>query len=228
MSVPNVTPISVKCDSQAAIYIAKNPVFHERTKHVELDCHFVREKLQNGLISLQYVPTQVQLADLFTKNLPSKDHYRLLSKLGVSHIYQLAKDLLGTQASSYRQKEKKSRFVYKWQKKSKFSVKKKVHKTEEEEDRHVSQMSKERLPATSFSATAKRNLKPNFRIATYFQYKYIRVSGVRPAQPTSSSIFHSPLLCEYSAANNPALTYLLNKETTLPRRFDSDALKFTL
>ena len=43
LSIPNVTPIPVKCDSQAAIYIAKNLVFHERTKHVEIDCHFVRE-----------------------------------------------------------------------------------------------------------------------------------------------------------------------------------------
>ena len=85
LSVPNVTPIPVKCDSQAAIYIAKNPVFHERTKHVEIDCHFVREKLQEGIISLQLVLTTSQLADIFTKNLSSKTHYNLLSKLGVCY-----------------------------------------------------------------------------------------------------------------------------------------------
>ena len=83
LSVPNVTPVPIKCDSQSAIHIAKNPVFHERTKHVEIDCHFVREKLQDGLISLQHVPTQSQLADLFTKSLPSRQHYTLLHKLGV-------------------------------------------------------------------------------------------------------------------------------------------------
>lgn len=51
IGVPDITPIPLKCDNLAAIYIAKNPVFHERTKHIELDCHFVREKLQASLIS---------------------------------------------------------------------------------------------------------------------------------------------------------------------------------
>lgn len=81
--VPNVTPIPLKCDSMPAIYIARNPIYHERTKHVELDCHFVREKLLEGLISLHHVPTQHQIADLFTKSLAERPHHHLLSKLGV-------------------------------------------------------------------------------------------------------------------------------------------------
>lgn len=48
LTVPNLNPVPLKCDSQAAIYIAKNPIFHEQTKHIELDRHFVHEQLQAG------------------------------------------------------------------------------------------------------------------------------------------------------------------------------------
>ena len=83
-TIPNIVLVPLKCDSKAAIYIARNPVYHDRTKHIDLDCHFVREKLQDGLISLSYVPTKHQLADVFTKSLPGPDHQLLLSKLGMS------------------------------------------------------------------------------------------------------------------------------------------------
>ena len=67
LSTRGITPILVWCDSQATIYMDKNSVFHERTKHTKLDCHFVREKLQAGLISLSYVNTKGQIADVLTK-----------------------------------------------------------------------------------------------------------------------------------------------------------------
>ena len=56
-------------DNQAALHIASNSVFHERTKHIEVECHFIREKITLGCMATSFVNSNDQLADIFTKSL---------------------------------------------------------------------------------------------------------------------------------------------------------------
>lgn len=80
------TPV-LFCDNQSALHIAANPVFHERTKHLEIDCHVVREKLQAGVLKLLPIPTALQVADMFTKALQPRFFQGFVSKLGLVNIF---------------------------------------------------------------------------------------------------------------------------------------------
>ena len=77
------------CDNMSAILMAKNPVFHQRTRHINRKYHFIREALQEGVIDVKFCRSEEQLADIFTKALPKDRFKKLRLDLGVKSVNSL-------------------------------------------------------------------------------------------------------------------------------------------
>ncbi|KAI3669642.1 hypothetical protein L6452_40952 [Arctium lappa] len=81
-----LSKIPIYCDSTSAIAIANNPVLHSKTKHIDIRYHFIRDHVMNGDIELHFIPTDFQLADIFTKPLDETRFNFLISELGMLNL----------------------------------------------------------------------------------------------------------------------------------------------
>ena len=80
-------PIQLYCDNKSARDMAHNPVHHDRTKHVEVDRFFIKEKLEKKILELPEIRSEDQLADILTKAVSNRIFSKFVDKLGISDIY---------------------------------------------------------------------------------------------------------------------------------------------
>ncbi|XP_019429655.1 PREDICTED: uncharacterized protein LOC109337187 [Lupinus angustifolius] len=89
LHIPLLNPASVYCDNISAIYLAHSHFFHERSKHIEVDCHVIREKILKRLLHLLPIASADQLVDVFTKPLPPASFKAFVSKLDLCSLHHL-------------------------------------------------------------------------------------------------------------------------------------------
>lgn len=75
--------VTVRVDNQSAIKLSNNPEFHNRSKHIDVRYHFIRDIVEKGILHINYVKSKDQLADIFTKPLPKEQFYYLRNKINV-------------------------------------------------------------------------------------------------------------------------------------------------
>jgi hypothetical protein len=80
----------IQCDNESCVKLSENPVFHDRSKHIEMRYHYLRDMVQKGAIRLQYVSTEEQIADVFTKPLTAVKFVYFRDKLCVAENASLA------------------------------------------------------------------------------------------------------------------------------------------
>ena len=99
--------IFIRCDNTSAINLIKNPIQHSRSKYIEIRHHFIREHVQNNDVVFEYINTEKQLVDIFTKALNKNKFYKIKKELGIFDLFagsfiiiSLSKSILSSLTSS--------------------------------------------------------------------------------------------------------------------------------
>ena len=86
VGIPTPFPVHLLINNQSAIALVENPIFHARSRHIEVCHHWIWEKVKDGILQLKYIPTSDQVADIFTKVLNAKKFGRFQKALGLVQV----------------------------------------------------------------------------------------------------------------------------------------------